>query len=277
MKSGQQDEASRDAPPGGLGGASPSRTSQAVALTRAELTRPHSPTGDPDAQRRLCAGMPDASIGRLRASIIARTHFFDQRLLDALGNGVRQIVICGAGYDDRALRFPAPGVRFFELDHPATQDDKARRLAAMGAADAVTLVPADFRVDDVARVLADSGHDVGAPTLFFTEGLLVYLDEDTILGLLSALGSRAAGDSALAASLAVHRADLPSDQVVAAANAKRRSARTEPWRTILPQEAHLGLLRRAGWRPETIADAADLEPSAPPGRNVLVAARHETT
>jgi len=37
-------------------------------------------------------------------------------------------VILGAGYDDRALRFRSPGVRFFELDHPDTQADK--RLTA---------------------------------------------------------------------------------------------------------------------------------------------------
>ncbi len=34
----------------------PSRTSQAVALIRAGLTRPHTPDGDPDAQRRLTDG-----------------------------------------------------------------------------------------------------------------------------------------------------------------------------------------------------------------------------
>ncbi|MGH3189019.1 MAG: hypothetical protein ACRDPY_13625 [Streptosporangiaceae bacterium] len=36
---------------------SPSRTSQAVALTRAGMTRPYTAEGDPDAQRRLCEGM----------------------------------------------------------------------------------------------------------------------------------------------------------------------------------------------------------------------------
>jgi hypothetical protein len=78
--------------------------------------------------------MPPASAGRLGPSIIARTRFFDGRVLAAISAGTGQVVILGAGYDDRALRFRSPGVRFFELDHPATQADKARRLRALRAA-----------------------------------------------------------------------------------------------------------------------------------------------
>src|SRR5450432_2277463 len=88
-----------------------SRTSQAVALTRAALERPHSPAGDPRAQARLCEGMRPAPIERLRPMLAARTGFFDQAVLTALAAGVGQVVICGAGYDDRALRFRTPGVR----------------------------------------------------------------------------------------------------------------------------------------------------------------------
>ena len=77
--------------------------------------------------------MRPSGTGGQGASLIARTRFFDDRVLAALSAGIRQVVILGAGYDDRALRFRSPGVRFFELDHPATQADKARRLRAMKA------------------------------------------------------------------------------------------------------------------------------------------------
>ena len=126
-----------------------SRTSQAVALTRAGMSRPHTPQGDPGAQARLCAGM--RPLRRPRAGILARTRFFDDQVLAAISAGVGQVVICGAGYDDRALRFRSPGVRFFELDHPATQADKLRRLRDMDA---------DLR--DV--VLAPAGRPRARPT-----------------------------------------------------------------------------------------------------------------
>ena len=58
----------------------------------------------------------------------------DDHVVAAIAAGVRQIVVCGAGLDDRALRFRTPGVRFFEVDHPVTQADKAARLRAIGVA-----------------------------------------------------------------------------------------------------------------------------------------------
>src|ERR1700689_3221406 len=113
----------------------PSRTSQAVALTRAELDRPHSVDGDPAAQRELCAGLEFSPPAWLRPSIEARTRFMDGQVIAAVASGVRQIVICGAGLDDRALRFRTAGVRFLEVDHPVTQADKAARLLRMGSGD----------------------------------------------------------------------------------------------------------------------------------------------
>jgi methyltransferase (TIGR00027 family) len=246
-----------------------------VALTRARLARPHTPGGDPSAQHRLCRGMPPADAGRLGPSLIARTRFFDERVLAAISAGTAQVVILGAGYDDRALRFRSPGVRFFELDHPATQADKARRLRALRAtkpgSGGPTLAPADFCDDDVAGVLEASGHDAGQPTLFLCEGLLVYLDQPTCVRLLSALRARAATGSELAVSLATHREGLDSGQVAAVANSRRGHPR-EPWLTILPAPAHLELLGRAGWQVNEGVDAADLGTGAEPGRSLLAVA-----
>lgn len=238
---------------------SPSRTSQAVALTRLGLTRPHSPAGDPDAQRALCEGMGFTPPSWLLPSIAVRTEFFDAQVVDAIAHGIRQVVICGAGYDDRALRFRTEGVRFFELDHPDTQADKASRLRAMGvlpggaavtggALPGLTLASADFRSDDVAAVLARCGHDRAQPSLFFCEGLLVYLDQRTCHQLLTGLAACAGPGSVLAASLSTHAAGYDSAEVVAAANARRRTAAAEPWLTVLPAEEYLGLLAGAGWR-----------------------------
>jgi methyltransferase (TIGR00027 family) len=204
---------------------------------------------------------------------VARTRFFDDQVLVSIARGVRQVVICGAGYDDRALRFRTTGVRFFELDHPATQAHKAGQLRVMGAQTAeLTLAAADFRTAEVATVLSTCGHDPNKPSLFICEGLLVYLDQRTCTRLLAGLRSRAAEGSRLAASLAVHRNGLSSEQVVAAANARRRTGRDEPWRTVLPLEAHLALLERCGWHVERATDAAELEADAVPGRAQLITA-----
>ncbi len=227
----------------------PSVTSQAVALTRARLERPHSLEGDPCAQDMLCAGMRFSPPEWLEPSIAARTRFVDTQVEDALAAEVRQVVICGAGYDDRPLRFRTSGVRFIELDHPVTQEDKARLLRDLGAGEpGVTLAPVDFRTDDVGTVLAGAGHLPSEPSLFVAEGLLVYLDQPACERLLAALGERAAPGSVLAVSLATHADGYDSADVVAAANARRRIGATEPWRTILPAADQLAMLTDAGWR-----------------------------
>lgn len=248
-----------------------SRTSQAVALVRAGMERPATPDGDPEAQRKLCAGMGPGP-RQPRPNVLARTRFFDAEVLAALDAGVRQVVICGAGYDDRALRFRSPGVRFFELDHPATQADKARRLADLGVTADVVLAAADFRADDAAAVLAAAGHDAAVPTLFLCEGLLIYLAAGVIDRLLSGLRSRAARGSALAASMAVHPDGMDSARVAEARNAGRVLRDAEPWLTIRPVAEQFRTLERAGWTPERRVDPATLEPAAPSGRPLLVVA-----
>lgn len=229
----------------------PSVTSQAVALTRARLDRPHSPDGDPRAQHALCAEMTVSPPTWLERGIAARTRFVDTQVLHAIARGVRQVVICGAGYDDRALRFRTAGVRFFELDHPATQADKARLLDEMGAAGDVVLASADFRDDDIGAVLARAGHDASEPSLFVAEGLLVYLDRRVCERLVGALAGRAAPGSAIAVSLQTHADGYDSAEVVTLANTRRRTAAAEPWLTILPAAEHLALLTTAGWHVTT--------------------------
>jgi methyltransferase (TIGR00027 family) len=254
-------------------GPAPSGTSQSVAALRSQFQRPASAEGDAGAQVRLCAGMrPDRAMP-LRPHLEARTRFVDQELVAAIGRGVAQVVILGAGYDDRALRFRSRGVRYFELDHPATQSDKRRRLEQRKADLAgATLVPADFRVDDVAATLAGSGHVAGRPSLFICEGLLVYLDQPTIVGLLGGLRSSAAEGSSLVASLAIHPDGIDSTLVLARANATRRGAASEPWLTILPAVRHLGLVAESGWVPVRSRDDATLGTGAVPDRSLCVVA-----
>lgn len=249
-----------------------STTAARVAAVRAGFDRPRTPQGDADAQRRLARGMRPGQAVRLREHLRARTSFFDQAVLDAIRHGIDQVAIVGAGYDDRSLRFRSTGVGFFELDHPDTQADKRRRLNAMQAERGPVLVAADLEQDSVAERLAIAGQTKRRPTLFICEGLLVYLSLGDISRLLSELASRAAGGSTLAASLAVHPFGMPSDVVVDAANMARPGADREPWRTILPEEAHLELLRQAGWQEEEVLDDADINPDARPGRSLLVRA-----
>jgi methyltransferase (TIGR00027 family) len=129
-----------------------------------------------------------------------RTHFFDSYFADAVGAGIRQVVILAAGLDSRAFRLDWPaGTTVYEIDQPQVVAYKTTTLAAAGAeptADRRT-VPIDLR-DDWAAALAAAGFDAGQPTAWLAEGLLPYLPADAqdrlfeIVTGLSAPGSRVA-------------------------------------------------------------------------------------
>jgi methyltransferase (TIGR00027 family) len=111
-----------------------------------------------------------------------RTAYLDAHVHNWTAAGVRQVVLLGAGLDTRAVRLARPGVRFFEVDQPATQAYKRERVAALEgyAADAATYVSCDFEVDDFVERLAAAGHRLDEPALVLWEGVTPYLTEDAV-------------------------------------------------------------------------------------------------
>lgn len=126
--------------------------------------------------------VPDPAAGALNRKQLAeamavRTRFFDSLFTDAAAAGVRQAVILASGLDTRAYRLPWPaGSVVYELDQPAVIEFKTATLAGLGAAPAAVhrAIAIDLR-DDWPKALVDSGLDVGSPTAWIAEGLLIYL------------------------------------------------------------------------------------------------------
>ena len=150
------------------------------------------PPEELDAERR-------ERFGALAAWVSARTRFLDDLLLDATAaGGIRQVVLLGAGLDARAFRLEWPaGVRLFEVDTAEMLGFKQRVLdeqQAQASCERVTIA-IDLR-EDWPAALRTAGLDLEAPVAWVIEGLLVYLDEDSVdrlmrhVGALSAPGSR---------------------------------------------------------------------------------------
>src|ERR1700746_3832417 len=81
-----------------------------------------------------------------RAFMAARSRYAEDELTRAVGQGVEQYVVLGAGLDTFAYRNPHVGLRVFEVDHPDTQAWKYEQLQAAGIAipPLLTFVPIDF-------------------------------------------------------------------------------------------------------------------------------------
>ena len=221
----------------------PSATARAVAQVRATMHRPVTVEGDGEIERQLVERFPSERRSPMAELLERRTQWFDGVTLQAIKAGIGQVVIVAAGYDCRALRFRTSGVRFIELDHPSTQADKRRILDDMSAdVTDVAYAAADFTVDDVSAALAAAGHDARAATLFLVEGLLIYLPEQVIVSLLTALRARATPASRLAVSIS--RGGSPEFQA-------RVAALGEHARSSFSDDEAQRLLQQCGWQGDT--------------------------
>jgi methyltransferase (TIGR00027 family) len=240
----------------------PSVTARRVAAHRLGFSRVPAPYGDPAADEALAAdvaaGQPPSS-GRMRDYLAGRTRFFDQVVVSAIGRGMRQIVIGAAGYDGRALRYAGSGVRWFEVDLPATQRDKRERLERLGlAARQVRFVEADFTRDPVAERLLQAGLDPAQPSLFLLEGIAVYLEVAVLETVLSQFRQVAAAGSRLAISVGLSGAHTEARSRFAESVA----ALGEPARSALGADEAAELLAGAGWRITAAGDPDDPEAAA---------------
>ncbi len=196
----------------------PSRTAMATALMRAIHSRadPLPLIDDPWGDRLLApvreiidarsreAGFSDADAylrnGAAYANVIIRARFAEDALARARSRGVGQYVIIGAGFDCYALRQP-PGepLVIYEVDHPATQTYKRRRLSAAGVEPPQNLrfVAADLGQQRLGDALARAGYDANSPAFFAWLGVTMYLTREANLATFSEIARIGARDSEL--------------------------------------------------------------------------------
>jgi methyltransferase (TIGR00027 family) len=132
----------------------------------------------------------------LLAYAIARTAYIDEALVAALGRGIRQVVILGAGYDTRALRIPGiERARVFEVDHPDTQVVKRARLGDVlaGGADHVRFVDVDFARQELGPRLEAFEFRFDETTVFVWEGVTQYLEARAVEATLDTVARTAPG------------------------------------------------------------------------------------
>jgi methyltransferase (TIGR00027 family) len=180
----------------------PSRTALAAARHRAahQLLEQGRIFADPLAVRILgedaetiARQAAESPSGRMmRIFIAVRTRFAEDALAAAVEGGVRQLVVLGAGLDTYAFRGAMrQRVRIFEVDHPATQAWKRRRLEEAGIAlpDSLTFAPIDFERETLPGGLGDAGFDPAQQTFFTWLGVVPYLTEEAVWSTLGFIAS----------------------------------------------------------------------------------------
>ncbi len=247
----------------------PSRTAYSVALRRAAHQVLDDPPVfvDPMALRIIEPGHaaslradqgPFASY--LRAFLAARSRLAEEELALAVRRGVGQYVVLGAGLDTFAYRNPYPetALRVFEVDHPATQRWKQRKLTEgrIPTPPGLTFVPVDFERDDLEQALFAAGVRPDRPAFFAWLGVTLYLQLPSIMTTLTMIAAAARGGGGVVFDYGVTPSRLGMLQrVFFYTLAARVRAVGEPWLTFFDPDALRDELRRIGF-----ADIDDLGP-----------------
>ncbi len=166
-----------------------------------------------------------------RAFMAARSRYAEDELASAVARGVAQYVVLGAGLDTLAYRNPHPGLRVFEIDHPATQAWKREQLLAANipVPSSLTFVPIDFERQTLADGLHPSGFDTTAAAFFSWLGVTPYLTRAACMTTLNYIARMPTG-SGVAFDFAIDPALLNAGQRQALeALSKRVAAAGEPF------------------------------------------------
>jgi methyltransferase (TIGR00027 family) len=180
----------------------------------------------------------------LRAHVVLRSRFTEDRLAAAVSRGITQYVILGAGFDTFALRQPAwaKNIKIIEVDHAGTQTMKRSHIAAAGLAmpENVVFADIDFENESLHDGLLRCGVSMKKPSFFSWLGVTMYLKEDAIDAVLRSVAMFPVG-SEIVLTFLTQSSDSPSPL------AKRVANLGEPWVSHFEPDELEAKMRGAGF------------------------------
>ena len=116
--------------------------------------------------------------------VIARTKYIDAAFKHALAAQFDQVLLFGAGFDTRALRFQdrMGTSKVFELDVPVTQQAKIRQYQKrhLDIPPSLVFIAIDFDKESLPMKLDEAGFSKHRKCLFVLEGLMMYLQPESV-------------------------------------------------------------------------------------------------
>ena len=183
----------------------------------------------------------------LRAFAVARSCYAEELLAAAVGQGVRQYCLLGAGLDTFRWRNPYAQLQVWEVDRPAmlTWKQELANEAGFDEAARYRCVAADLGGPDLPARLAAAGLDARAPAWFALLGVAPYLEERVFAALAAMVRGWAPG-SGLVLDYRLPRARLGAEeQRQHDSIAARLAASGEPFRSAWTPEQMAAEL--SGW------------------------------
>jgi methyltransferase (TIGR00027 family) len=195
--------------------------------------------------------LPLADVPWMRTPFVLRDRYTEDQLAQAFQKGIAQCVILGAGLNSFAYRQPEGmlGLQVFEVDHPATQTWKRRRVAELELVVPATLhyAPVDFEKETLIDGLLRTSFNQEAPAFFSWLGVTQYLTQPAILRTLQDIVAVAAPGSELVIQfIAPAEALVDKEAALVTALAEGAARVGEPWLTFFKPVDLEKHLRRIG-------------------------------
>jgi methyltransferase (TIGR00027 family) len=202
---------------------------------------PEEVRSSPKSQGRLARAM--------RAFMAVRSRYAEDGLARAVADGIRQYVVLGAGLDTFAYRNPFPDLRVFEVDHPATQGWKRRRLEEGNIAipASMTFAPVNFESQTLIDGLARAGFDSDQPAFFSWLGVVPYLTRNAAMETFRFVGSLPKGSGVVFDYALPPEALNLVQRLALKALSDRVAAAGEPFQTFFEPSALMTELRPMGF------------------------------
>ena len=217
---------------------------------------------------RALADIPDDDWGRInekagnRSHMIWRSRVTEDQLQASARAGVEQYVILGAGLDSFAYRRPRSmeHIAVFEIDHPATQSWKQRKLRELGinVSDNTHFVPVDFASESLTEKLNQSAFEPQRPTFFSWLGVIYYLNKSATRQTLQAILEMTKGYCEIALDFVVPLEMLSGKLKERMEDVMQNVAEAgEPWLGLYLPDELADTLKQAGFDRVTYMDSAD--------------------
>lgn len=204
--------------------------------------------------------------------ILTRARFGEDRLESAVRSGLSQYVIIGAGFDTFAMRRKdlLANLHVYELDQPATQELKLRRMKSRGIEKpaGVSYIQSDLNRESLHDALNRAGFDASRPAMFSWFGVTYYLGMDTVRATLENIAANMSPGSSVLFDYLADSAWIPADakplQKRCAAFVARRG---EPWISSFNPPDVPGILSELGYHevdnlePDKVSDRYSLQNS----------------
>ena len=139
--------------------------------------------GRSGALRNRLFALIDRRVPGIRGGILCRKRYIDDTLVKSLSQGLRNLVILGAGMDTLAYRNPEIStLQVYEVDLPEIIEAKKAVLIRLfgKVPDSVRLAPIDFDRQELGAALYETGYSHESKSFFVWEGVTQYITEAAV-------------------------------------------------------------------------------------------------